>query len=806
MDDAARLSIRFAGWLNGRSGKGIATGGRWIWSERGRKRGLSPIYLVDNSEPGPFDGLRRSHRSRTFFWKANRAAQPSVTGRRRRRKVHKDQGFKLLSKIVAVLLPPVFSGDLGAAEVRLPIQQECGTTADFLTAPCIYYTDYLFAPPGGKPILVDADRDDDVRELVQRFSREPWAAEKSLPQIGLALSGGGSKMAPFGVGVLKRFADQDWLQKTDLLSSVSGGGYAAYFLYSKAWERHAFPEQMAENRTRSDVVNGVRRMPRIRDFFADIRYERYAENFEDSRYSRKLVYAADVSRYGVLPRTDDANEDCMYFPRNTARHQSFIECYQDVLSFEPGGVSGTTSNPPYGAYIGGGAATLLSLPFHHFANSFFDWKLPLSPSQHIYQSGIGRTYGTTPDEHVSRVAQKPRPGKLGFPELLALYADLARCAGESCVRLPWWIINSTNAVEGTWGDLRKTVFEVSPNSFGSGTYGYVVGAPISVLKADFQPLHAVASSAAFFDSLSKDPPFGLSRETVFLGLHAINLRWGLELPNYRVSDVRRYVHALLPWPLYYLDPAFARSENSTHIRIADGGHSGDNLGLFSLLRRGTRHIAVADGAFDRDGQRLSSLDELCLAATLLAQYGLDILFEGKPSNPDDDRKYALATLCREDGIGLKEIERREFSPYHWKRPVWVGTVAARTGAPSSPASRILAGIKIYYIKSAVDAEKIVSAIDHWRANDDVCDGNIAHTSALHGFPCGLIGYRIDAGALKNPDKWEWPQTPTVGDTADGSANRFEAYRDLGWIAAGHLACMKDWPLFDQNLCDKVSGR
>lgn len=48
---------------------------------------------------------------------------------------------------------------------------------------------------------------------------------------GVALSGGGVRSAMFSVGVLKALYDAGVLDEVDVISSVSGGGYASYWLY-----------------------------------------------------------------------------------------------------------------------------------------------------------------------------------------------------------------------------------------------------------------------------------------------------------------------------------------------------------------------------------------------------------------------------------------------------------------------------------------------------------------------------------------------------------------------------------------------
>lgn len=57
-------------------------------------------------------------------------------------------------------------------------------------------------------------------------------AKKTRFELGLALSGGGIRSSAYSIGVMKALHEQGVLQEIDIISSVSGGGYAAYWLLS----------------------------------------------------------------------------------------------------------------------------------------------------------------------------------------------------------------------------------------------------------------------------------------------------------------------------------------------------------------------------------------------------------------------------------------------------------------------------------------------------------------------------------------------------------------------------------------------
>ena len=96
---------------------------------------------------------------------------------------------------------------------------------------------------------------------------EPDEKGEVVPELGLALSGGGIRSALFSIGVLKSLYDQGILQKVNLISTVSGGSYAAYWLYSNelsmksqrefgsaSFSQKMFGQQMCELGTRGNFV------------------------------------------------------------------------------------------------------------------------------------------------------------------------------------------------------------------------------------------------------------------------------------------------------------------------------------------------------------------------------------------------------------------------------------------------------------------------------------------------------------------------------------------------------------------------
>jgi hypothetical protein len=104
----------------------------------------------------------------------------------------------------------------------------------FLTVICFI----VLAQPSAFAQLAN---DVDLDTLIPGSSGEPTTAvyPTGFParggdvDWGLALSGGGLRSAAFSIGVLKALHQQKLLDHIDVISSVSGGGYASYWMYSK---------------------------------------------------------------------------------------------------------------------------------------------------------------------------------------------------------------------------------------------------------------------------------------------------------------------------------------------------------------------------------------------------------------------------------------------------------------------------------------------------------------------------------------------------------------------------------------------
>lgn len=481
---------------------------------------------------------------------------------------------------------------------------------------------------------------------------------------GLALAGGGTKAAAYAMGVLAAAvdaaeADPDPprdeggrprpLGRIGMVSSVSGGGYASYFLYSKVAARQE-----------GDAVT---------DFMADCLPDEYQADFSADALAR-------LQRPG--PGGLCASQAASAF-----RFQRFVRCRQDVLEQDcrPGFGGDAASNNRNAAMLIFGTA--VSLVPNFLARTVFDWPVNLSVSRAAYKQGIGSAYGLYPTTWPLRAPARPGGPPAPITDIVDVcdaehFANCLkvsyhpRAQGSAQVdprtltfdrlrqmvlrrEMPLWIINATASRSRSifgWTregqrDFSQYTMHITPHGMYSGFHGDQ--GPAYLERTLENPLEAVVTAAAFFDANQtalRQPTRLLSAGLLHLG----NLDWGRDIPNEQRRDPagpdtpeNRYVgrfdmalHQLLPtapWPwswwgghnallalpTYFADGTLRtlghmdqRDEDgeypgdSVYIRLSDGGNN-DNTGAYAVVRAGATHVFISDHAQDRKG----SMGDMC---------------------------------------------------------------------------------------------------------------------------------------------------------------------------------------------------
>ncbi len=635
-------------------------------------------------------------------------------------------------------------------------------------------------------------------------------------RIGIALAGGGTKAASFSMGVLSALANEPGLHNgadamlwdVDVISTVSGGGYAAFFLYSKLIH---------------DNELGQISTQKVQDYFEDCMPLSYIESksYMDSKKSRNPKIFSNKLIPNIKFCSCKENENQKNYP-----YQQFLRGHQDVFnSTYSQNVISTIETVGQLTYEA--VRTLPTVPVNLILTTLFDLPIHLqSPAGSDYFTGIGLAYGLYPikptdkssghkcnqdgftldhcvtDAHGS-FSFRLKTEDFTFPKLEKLYK---RNQLGSERNIPIWIINATAAQERGikyWlhkatADMSRDIFHMSPFTQWSGRSG-----EIELDKQSLTILDAVYASAAFFDSnqevLGQPKKFALAAAQ-----HIFNLDWGIDIENPQADAKRRHRRLFLPTPLAWLDDynnvakPDPRKNVDPYIRLIDGGSS-DGLGAYALITNGSSggfsDVIISDHLQDEDG----TMADLCFLRNEL--YVRDNLFlhipglanwrgackhfaERSSQYKSDDcitpRKATDTVLA-----GSKSGNASYFYPvYAWPYPFLAGCVSDKPEENSceDPSAFIS---RIWILKPAIDSRYFWENQEELEDGEDgedvvkACNLMSDNTQNEWLLPCETSAFLINNATEKNGLGFTtFPQNSTISMTADSSSTLYGAYRDL----------------------------
>ena len=569
-------------------------------------------------------------------------------------------------------------------------------------------------------ILISGCTSMKVMDKVPYKTLEPRNVEEKKYTLGLALAGGGTKAADFSMGVLQGLSETKVINQVNVISSVSGGGYAALWFYSRLLN----PKNQKNQKLLSES---------IAPFYEDC----FATRYFATRYKEKLGEQLEVA--------ECPNKTTFYIeqdPPDPYRYQNYIRGYQDIFS------SGTDSlgNPAFNmdgtddkgrltndlgqlAIKTVGAAVVNFIP-----NIVFDWELPLSPSRAAYKKGILRTFGAEVEPFdKSESLSETRPegdvewvkNNLTFELLQEAYKD---------GRVPLWIINTTAGENRELlnfeasSPLSYTSYEITPFGAGSGQYDYCeyngkcVSACGEQLSHEFDEhlprvgkvTDAVIMSAAFFDEQQRI--FSPRLNGIFKPIQSLStLNWGYSLKNPRVSDANQVIHKILPWPFYYWHGF--NGADSVNVRMSDGGQS-ENLGAYALIRRKVSDIIISDHSQDRSGQ----MSDICVLKNNLQQFKSEPLYLHVPGLKN------LEEVCK--GEEVRPGYKLGYNIFEWKNPILLGCVS-KSKEESSCTDDAMVQNRLYIIKPVVP------------------EPNLKLTELGNYLPRDIAQQRLDCNQIKN---------------------------------------------------------
>lgn len=542
---------------------------------------------------------------------------------------------------------------------------------------------------------------------------------KPIPKVGLSLAGGGTRAGYFAHGVLQGLNDTGLLKKVDVISTVSGGSYAAYWYFTKRLEvlRENLPEDA---------------------MFADCLPKWWVKVGGSTDYEIKLEKLMNLAEVNGSPKMPTCPTEVHWVPGDPYRWQAHLARWPDVFRHRPGVVNGNKQRAPYitaGSYIPGILA--------EFVTGYIKGRSILPNAYHY---GIERTWGLSPREREFATASptwkddkantwqysnkhgtqwkrnmRVDPKKDNWDELKA--------ATQRVPNFPLWILNSTQGQKHAKRPEPDHIYEMTAFAHGSRGLGYINESPL-VMGVDALG-KATLASAAFADDQGVTNKFARA----LMKLHK-GAEWGIDVDNRFVPGKK--------------------------LHLSDGGGS-ENLGLYSLIKRGIPDIIVVDDAQDIAGR----MDDLCWVRQALKQEHEDFKMEFKALKDFD-------LVCESQFAGGEKSTVLGYNTSAWFNPVVEGSITWPTG----PDGKSMPKTRLWLVKLGWNQQDFRRAFN---AGD--CG------SESHPVNCLLtVYYGHNTLTVNNMDNYMvFPYLSTVGATFNSSTYLFWAYRELGRMVMAKLA-------------------
>jgi len=598
---------------------------------------------------------------------------------------------------------------------------------------------------------VAAYDDADTTAAMEACVSDTHTADYPRDSFSIALSGGGTRSASFAMGVLKALNDGGLLDQADAISSVSGGGYTSYWLASQRFYNSMAPgDQHTHNRR----------------YYRNV-LEQMASAGSDGAIAELPFcrHLADTSAQTRMADYFQARIDGDILTRET--HQRHLAAQSDIINY-------TTSPTGQKVESAGLLAThVVSLPVYWVTDGILNTGLYNgSVFTNAYRKGLERTYGLSPnlehDSYVDYFEHEPsqyhnarkgaflfwrpasRTEELQFRHLREFSLAYNTCsrvlAGNAGAVAPMSmpIINTKltrpyslfrDDANFDMASLEKSVFTFTPLQWGSAHTQYH---PEQVLWAPVPFSKAIAVSGAALDEGARQ-----ARGPADFGLSAVNANLGYEIRNpatqkSTAGSVWFYTYKLIGgFPLKFLVPESSQAS----LRLSDGGHN-ENLGLYSLIERGTRRIVVVDAEHDPD-YTFESLKRV--QANLKANQGIVLQCA---DNSAPGACPLAGDYIQQQGPGVFEL--------------------TATGFPWGEPSQII------YVKLSIDETLLADNLpdDAGRA----CMRSLASlTTASDTYPCNVARYYDGEAGSSNG----FPHNSTADVWY--SEDQYEAYRDLAYF-------------------------
>lgn len=609
-------------------------------------------------------------------------------------------------------------------------------------------------------------------EETSKRCKSPSFQQKPFPtdRFSIALSGGGARSGSFSMGVLKALQKLNYLAQLDAISSVSGGGFAAYWYIMQRYYQY-IPEKYE---------------PERQSYYADVLYQWNETGNDPINHPLCDKIKNGVDHHHSVDdifksRMDGSVIDPTLF-------QSHIEQQSDIINY-------FTNTPLQKVETSAAVLThLISLPFYWVTDGIFQTGLFNGSVITLkYRQGLERTYGLVPDTnfspfkdyfdhdpaqfHNGRIGsvtfwlKNVQAKELEFKDLRAFNQAHNRCVVElrrrgddtiPALSLP--IINANVKRPATLFkdvdfetrlNFDKSVFTFSPLTWGSYYKGYLddhcYEGKENCLKTPILVSKAYAISGAALDSAARESKWYI--DTILESLN-FNLGYDIRNPAYRdeFDNFWYYSHKLLGgFPLGFFIP----EKKKPILHLSDGGHA-ENLGAYSLIKRGTRRIVIVDAEHDPNYefeslQRLINNLKTDLKLTLQCKKG-----ENCPMAATFSADRAEHAVFPMEVIGF--LDKNGIAQPIDILYVKLSFDKKKLSDPKKPESKCIRGLN--EIKVILDKNKKV---------------NMDNKKTIF-YPCHVAEYyQNEAGRRKNP----FPQNGTFDMWYQ--EKQYRAFRDLGYF-------------------------
>lgn len=532
---------------------------------------------------------------------------------------------------------------------------------------------------------------------------------------GLALSGGGPRAGMFAHGVLQGLNDSSVLDNLDAISTVSGGSYAGLWYFTKRLEAKRFGFD-------------------YKSIFSDC-IPLWWEEGSDKDSTVKLIKIA-LNSAGKGGDSFKPMNQCQhqwnFKEGDPYRWQVHLSRWPDIFSYTQTIPTGSKQSAPLGEAV--------KLGIYSVGEILASPLVATGAVPSAYQYGIERAWGLNPNPRKLPSQDFTYTNDTGKPQTFGWHLDsfnvtwkqLRNLYSDSTItNLPLWIVNASNAPRSIKNN-EKHIFEMTP--FGQGSeltgylrdQGYVIDSLGKSVRASAAALDGQGAKAKYAPTLSKmNPLFPLAE-------------WGVT-----VNDKFHGGHGTF--------------------RLSDGGHS-ENLGVYSLLRRGTKDIIIVDATEDRYGR----MEDLCLLKHTLSRQDIKLTF--------DTVLKDLDKVC-ESTIAKPVAKFYGYDTAAWLNPVIPGKVIWPSDYPTT---------RVWLIKLGWDKQAVKRAF-----NAGKCESKAFPVSCML---TAYYGHNSTTTHSGSDEDMYFPHLTTMGSGYNMSTYLFWAYRELGRTAASTLIRQPDGTL------------